>query len=280
MRHLSLAARRAQQYLRRPPQPRWLPAPTRIAAVLLGLGLAVALTGWVMGGGLDAALGGVSQRLLAWSGQTGLAVHKVVVEGRRWTPPDALRSQLDIRLGMPLLAVDTAAIRDRLETLAWVERAGVARLLPDAVQIRLLERQPLALWQRAGRFEVIDRAGAVIEGALHDHPEEYRHLRVLVGDGAPQEAAALFALLSTEPDLSGRVVAATRVGERRWNVHFDHDVEVWLPERDVLGAWKVLADKARNEALLERAVTVIDLRFLPERLRLRLDPAALEDRGT
>jgi cell division protein FtsQ len=280
MRHVTLAARRAQQYLRRPPRSRWLPRPTRIAAALLGLGLAVALTSWVMAGGFHDALSGVSQRLLAWSGQSGLAVRKVLVEGRRWTPPQALRSQLDIRLGMPLLAIDTVAIRDRLETLAWVERASVARLLPDAVQIRLLERQPLALWQRAGRFEVIDRAGGVIEGALHDHPEEYGHLRVLVGDGAPQEAASLFALLSTEPALSSRVVAATRVGERRWNVHFDHDVEVWLPERDVLGAWQVLADKARGEALLERAVTVIDLRFLPQRLRLRLDPAALADGGT
>jgi cell division protein FtsQ len=280
MRHVTLAARRAQQYLRRPPQPRWLPSPTRIAAALLGLSLAVALTSWVRGGGFDDALSAVSQRLLAWSGQSGLAVRDVFVEGRRWTPPEALRSRLDIRVGMPLLAVDTGAVRDRLETLAWVERASVARLLPDAVQIRLLERQPLALWQRAGRFEVIDRAGGVIEGALRDHPEEYGHLRVLVGDGAPQEAASLFALLSTEPALSSRVVAATRVGERRWNVHFDHDVEVWLPERDVLGAWQVLADKARDEALLERAVTVIDLRFLPERLRLRLDPAALEDGGT
>jgi cell division protein FtsQ len=280
MRHVTLAARRAQQYLRRPPQPRWLPPPTYIAAALLGLGLVVALSIWVMGGGFRGTLDGVAQRLVAWSGQTGLVVGKVVVEGRRWTPPEALRSQLDIRLGMPLLAVDTAAARDRLETLAWVERAGVTRLLPDAVQIRLLERQPLALWQRDGRFEVIDRAGAVIEGGLHDHPDEYGHLRVLVGDGAPQEAASLFALLSTEPALSSRVVAATRVGERRWNVHLDHDVEVWLPERDVLGAWRTLADKARDDALLERAVTVIDLRFLPERLRLRLDPAALEDDGT
>jgi cell division protein FtsQ len=280
MRRVSLAARRAQQYLRRPPQPRWLPPPTYIAAAVLGLGLAVALSSWVMAGGFRGALEGVHQRLVAWSGQTGLVVGKVVVEGRRWTPPEALRRQLDIRLGTPLLAVDTAAARDRLETLAWVERASVARLLPDAVQIRLLERQPLALWQRDGRFEVIDRAGAVIEGGLHDHPDEYGHLRVLVGDGAPQEAASLFALLSTEPALSSRVVAATRVGERRWNVHLDHDVEVWLPERDVLGAWRMLAHKARDDALLERAVTVIDLRLLPERLRLRLDPAALEDGGT
>ena len=72
------------------------------------------------------------------------------------------------------------------------------------------------------------------------------------------------------------MVAATRVGDRRWNLHLDNRVEVWLPEQDALAAWHLLAEKARDEALLERAVTVIDLRFLPERLRLRLDPAALE----
>jgi hypothetical protein len=38
----------------------------------------------------------------------------------------------------------------------------------------------------------------------------------------------------------------------------------------------VLAQKARDEALLERAVAVVDLRLLPARLRLRLDAAALE----
>ena len=68
---------------------------------------------------------------------------------------------------------------------------------------------------------------------------------------------------------------ATRVGGRRWNVHLDNQVEVLLPERNALGAWRLLADKARDDGLLDRAITVIDLRFLPGRLRLRLDPVAL-----
>ena len=222
------------------------------------------------------AWAGVNQQFVAWSGQAGLVVRDVFVEGRRRTPPEALRSQLGIRVGMPLLALDTAATKERLEELAWVQQASVARMLPDAVHIRLLERQPLALWQHDGRFDVIDRAGSVIESALDVRREEYRHLRVVVGDGAPQSSARLFAVLSTEPALSRRVVAATRVGDRRWNLHLDNRVEVWLPEQDALAAWHLLAEKARDEALLERAVTVIDLRFLPERLRLRLDPAALE----
>jgi cell division protein FtsQ len=280
MRHLTLAARRAQRYLRRPPRPRWLPPPASIAAGLLGLGVAVALNTWVSGGGFRAARDGFALQLVAWSGEAGLVVRDVLVEGRRRTPTDALRAALGLRVGMPLLAVDTAAAKERLETLAWVERASVARMLPDIVQVRLVERQPLALWQRAGRFEVVDRAGAVIEGALDDPAENYGRLRVLVGDDAPQGAAALFALLSSEPALSARVVAATRIGARRWNVHLDNRVEVLLPERDVLGAWRLLADKARDAALLDRAVSVIDLRFLPERLRLRLDPAVVEDDGT
>ena len=280
MRHVSLAARRAQQYLRRPPHSPGMRAAICGSAGLLGLGLAFGLTSWVMADGPRDLWDGANQRLLAWSGQAGLAVRDVLVEGRRRTPPEALRSQLGIELGMPLLAVDPVAIKRRLEDLAWVRQASVARMLPDGVHIRLLERQPLALWQHDGRFDVIDRAGAVIESALNVPREEYRHLRVVVGDGAPVSSAQLFALLSSEPALSKRVVAATRVGDRRWNVHLDNGAEVWLPEQDVVGAWRVLAAKARDDALLERAITVIDLRLLPERLRLRLDPAALGDRQT
>jgi cell division protein FtsQ len=276
MRHLTLAARRAQQYLRRPPDPPWVRTAVCIGAGLLGLGIAFWSTSWIMAGGVRDAWAGVNQQLVAWSGEAGLVVRDVFVEGRRRTPPEALRSQLGVQVGMPLLALDTAATKERLEELAWVEQASVARMLPDTVHIRLLERQPLALWQHDGRFHVIDRAGAVIQSALDVRRDEFRHLRVVVGDGAPEESARLFALLSTEPALSRRVVAATRVGERRWNLHLDNRVQVWLPERDAVVAWHLLAQKARDEGLLDRAVSVIDLRLLPERLRLRLDPAALE----
>lgn len=277
MRRVTLAARRAQRYLRRPPDPLWLRLAVCAGAGLLGLSIAFPLSSWTLRGGPGAALEDVSDSLLVWSGQHGFAVRDVYVEGRRRTPQNLLRDKLGIGVGTPILAVDPAAAKERLEGLGWIEQASVARLLPDGIRIRLRERQPLALWQRDHHFEVIDSQGAVIEGALRDHPEQYAHLRVVVGDDAPQAAARLFALLSTEPELSGRVLAATRIGERRWNLHLDNRVDVWLPEHDVLGAWRLLARKVRDENLLERAITLIDLRFLPDRMRLRLDPAALED---
>jgi len=281
MRRVTLATRRARQFLRRPPQPRWLRPATYAAGALAGLLLGLGAGGWATSSGLLARAGDAAvSRALAVTVDAGLTLREVYVEGRVRTDPEELRQHLGIALGTPLLGIDTEAARARLETLTWVEQASVVRMLPGSLSIRLIERQPLALWQRDGRFSLIDRAGRVIEGALdHGVPASWRHLRVLVGDGAPARAAGLFALLSTEPALSERVVAASWVGARRWSLHLDNQVDVLLPEGNPYVAWRLLAAKERQQGLLERAVAVIDLRFLPGRIRLQLEPRGLDGQG-
>jgi cell division protein FtsQ len=105
-----------------------------------------------------------------------------------------------------------------------------------------------------------------------------RELRVLVGEEAPRHAADRFALLATEPELLARVVAASWVGERRWTLHLDNRIDILLPEYGAGAAWRTLGRHAREDALLERAVSAIDLRLLPERIRLQLAPPP-EGRG-
>ncbi|MGH6912182.1 MAG: cell division protein FtsQ/DivIB [Geminicoccales bacterium] len=285
MRRMTLAARRARIYLRRPPRPRWWRPAVYGGGAALAISVIVALGFWLGSAGLaQRAFAAVTDGALGVSADLGLSVREVYAVGRVRTGQAELRAQLGIEIGEPILALDPDAARARLEQLPWVAQASVVRLLPDRVQVRLIERQPLALWQRPGRFALVDRGGAVIDPNVdgqewQDAAPEARHgqLRVLVGDQAPRHAARLFALLSTEPALWGRVIAATWVGDRRWTLRLDNQIDVLMPERDMLRAWRFLADKARDEALLERAVSVVDLRFLPNRLRLRLDPAALQD---
>lgn len=282
MRRVTLAARRAQRFLRRPPPPRWM-APARIVAGgLLGVVVVVGLISWASAAGVLAAAGSaITQRVLTWTRDLGLEVREVYVDGRVRTDQPALREAFGEVSGQPILAVEPEAVRARLLSLPWVADAKVSRLLPDAVHVRLFERHPLALWQRGGRYALIDRAGAVIESAplRPATAARYRHLRVLVGEGAPEHAAQLFAVLSSEPALWSRVAAATWVGDRRWTLRLDNRIDVLLPEEGVLPAWRLLADREREQRLLDRAISVVDLRFLPERMRLRIDPTVLEDRG-
>jgi len=281
MRRVTLAARRASQYIRRPPRPRWHGPAMRVAGVLLALAVGSAAGLWATRSGALERLGSaMTGGALALTADAGLAVRDVLVDGRVRTDPDALRAQLGVERGQPLLGVDPREARARLEQLPWVERASVARMLPGGLQIRLIERQPLALWQRAGQFVLIDRTGAVIpvtEREVRQVGKE-RDLRVLVGEQAPRRAAALFSLLSTEPELLARVTAASWVGERRWTLHLDNRIDVLLPEENVGAAWRLLGEQTRKDALLKRAVRVIDMRLLPERIRLKLAPPP-EGRG-
>lgn len=249
------------------------PATIGSAAVIL---LSLSVAAWRSGG--FGALGeATGNAIVSWSASAGMSVNNVLVEGREKTPVDRILAALKVERGMPLFAFSPAEGRERLLAIGWVKDARVERRLPDTIFVDLTERQPAAIWQHKGEFALVDETGAVIGP---DEVGQYRHLKVIVGDDAPENFAELFNMLESQPELKDRVVAAVRVGSRRWNVTLDNDMTVLLPEGDIARAWATLADAAEENALLERNVTRIDLR-MPDRVTLRraADPDTDGDKG-
>lgn len=263
-----------------PPRlPRWrrrLAAwPLRLAAAVLTLGLVLGLAGK---GTLTAAQSAWAGRQAEWAAAfafdltrlAGLALDDVTVVGRRHVPREALFLALGVERGQPTLAIDAAEVKARLERLPWVRRARVEKRLPGRLLVVLEEHEPIAIWQSAGHYALVDRSGATI---AERHLERYRHLPVLTGAEAPMHAAALMDLLASEPRLALRVAGAMRVAGRRWNLFLDNGVEVRLPEVDPAAAWHELARLAARHGLLQRDLRAIDLR-LPDRVTVRLAPGA------
>jgi cell division protein FtsQ len=219
-------------------------------------------------GHLDAIVSLAEAHALGLSARLGLVVDDIEVEGRAMTGRDAVLRAIGATRGTPLLAVSPRQAKAQLEALPWVRSAAVERRLPDTLHIRLVERQPLAFWQRQGKLVLIDRDGAVITG---DRLERFPGLIVIVGDDAPRHAAALLDMLVSQPDLAGRVIAAVLVGGRRWNLQIDNGIAVQLPEDDAEAAWARLAELEHSSRLLARDVQLIDMR-LPDRLVVRVNP--------
>jgi len=193
-------------------------------------------------------------------------VHEVLVRGRELTARDDLIAALDIRAGMPILAIDMAEARQRVESLGWVKSAKLARRLPDTIYLQIEERRALALWQNQGRVALIDRDGEVIQ---RHELERYAALPLVVGEDAPRHAAQLLDLLRTYPAVEGQVEAAVRVSGRRWNLVLRNGIDIRLPADDVAQALDRLAEYQREHALFERDVVAVDLR-VPDRLIVRV----------
>jgi cell division protein FtsQ len=217
-------------------------------------------------------------RFGALGADAGLRVKHIDIDGRINTPQPALDTAIGITPGAPMLSFSVHDARTRLETIAWVQAATVERLLPDTIYISLVERRPFAIWQYQGKFTLIDRDGKAV-------PDQdvgaFGALPLVVGAGAADQAATLLDALDAYPMLKTHIVAAVRVGERRWNLHLTSGGDVLLPEgtanNAVPAALRRLADLQQTNALLDRPLQVVDLR-LPDRLVLRPQPG--EPKGT
>ncbi|HXZ02296.1 MAG TPA: cell division protein FtsQ/DivIB [Stellaceae bacterium] len=267
MRFLTARTERSQKPARR--RRRW--SRRNLLAVAAAIVVAIGGAGWWLqrSGALAEAAQATAHAFLDWTAGWGLAVNDVQVEGRQRTSREAILGALGVARGTPILALDPAEAKRRLESLAWVRSASVERRLPDALYIRLVERQALAFWQRQGKLVLVDRDGVVVPS---DRLDSFGALIVLVGPDAPKAGAALLDMLAGEPELAPHVAAAVRIGGRRWNLRLDSGIDIALPEEDPAAAWHRLAELERSDGILERDIDLVDMR-LADRLVLRTAPS-------
>ena len=127
------------------------------------------------------------------------AYHRVDLQGATWTSEQDVRALLAITDGTNLVTLRTDDLALRLAGLPAVRSAEVNVVLPNTIQVRLDERQPILVWQTgAGRF-LVDAAGVAF-------------VRLAAGAAAPNG-------LPTITD--ARAAAAVNVGSSIDPVAFD-----------------------------------------------------------
>jgi len=268
--------KKTEKGARKKPAPAWV-RPTLRVASWAGIAVAaVAAPWWAIDSGLAAKGAAAAWRpVVSATAGIGLTVRQVLAEGRTETTQDDILKALAIRGGEPILGIDAEAARSRVESLPWVRSAAVERRLPDTIRVRIVERHPMAWWQKDGKLVLIDRSGEPIRVPP---PARYSTLIVLVGDDAPVHAAALLAMLAREPDLAARVHAAVRVGQRRWNLKIDDAIDIRLPEDGADAAWTKLGELERKNRILSRDIEAVDMR-LPDRLIVQTKSGRLPTAG-
>ena len=245
----------------------------RIVAVLMLAG-AAGYGFWVSGD--DGLYGQAKRGVEALAIAAGFGVKRITVEGQQHVTDAELTTALAAGPGTMMLAVDTDAAKERLEHVPWIKHAQVMRLLPSTLQVVIEERVPFAVWQSHGQTYVVDAEGTVIAPAVR---EAYADLPLVVGEGAGKNAADLFDTLRPFDSLMKQMVAALRVGDRRWTLKLASGIDIMLPDDGVTDALNTLIGLDRDRNLLSRNIAAVDLR-LADRVSVRLrdsnEPATSE----
>lgn len=237
------------------------------ALLLVTLALTAVLATGGRGPALAAALRRAADTRLASLGFRVAAVH---LQGASPAARGEILAAARPPLGAPILTVALAPIRARVERDGWVASARVMRLLPDTLVIAVKQRPVMAVWQHAGRADVVAGNGAVLSGLA---PAAFPGLPLIVGPSANVAAPALLPLIAARPLLSRRLAAAVRVDGRRWDLRLASGPTILLPAENVSDALRKLDTLERNSHALTLGLARIDLR-VPEMIVVRPSGAA------
>lgn len=162
-----------------------------------------------------------------------------------------------IKPGAPILDIDLAAMRARVEQVGWVSKATVLRLLPDTLVIAVKQRPLMAVWQHDGRSVVVADNGAP---TTEVDPARFGGLPLIVGAGANLAAAAILPEVLGRPRLARRLTALVRVDDRRWNLQLNDGGVILLPAVGEASALGRLDGLDRAARILDLGLARIDLR--------------------
>jgi cell division protein FtsQ len=243
---------------RRRPQSRQASVARRFAlAAFMGLSGALAFSLLTDGGRQTRAVASFlpdMEEVLYW---TGLGIDQVGLSGQRFTADADVFGAIEPAGGGSLLTFDAAKARARIEELPWVETASISRVYPGALEVRITERQPSAVWRNEGRDYLIDSSGRVLSALK---PGVKVRLPRIAGAGAPQEAQALLELIVRFPRIAERFEMAERVGGRRWTLHLKDNVVVHLGAEREAVAFAALSAPDELGRLIAGQNVIIDLR--------------------
>lgn len=236
------------------------------------LTLAVVIGGLWMAGVLPDAQKRVASFAEARLVSAGFVVSNIEVIGTNKTNVTDVEAALGVTEGQYLFALNVQDAQSRIESLDWVDRAIIRRLWPDTVTIQIVERRPMAAWQIDGQIKVIDKDGVVIKTAIADDAEG---LARLVGPGAAEGAPEILALINQYPDISGRVVAISRVGQRRWDVILEDGPRIMLPADQADIALAALIEQSKSAPLFDSSISHLDMRLSGQlAVRLKIEDEA------
>jgi cell division protein FtsQ len=112
-----------------------------------------------------------------------VSADQIEIHGNRFISRDTMVEKFSSDMGRSVVRVPLAERRKALESIGWVEQAGVQRVLPNRIRVEIVERTPVAFLRTASDLALVDAHGVIL-----DRPAEAEfHFPVVegIGEGTP-----------------------------------------------------------------------------------------------
>ena len=188
----------------------------------------------------------------------GFKIENILITGTRNLSNNYIKDIIEIYKDGSIFNIDLSSIYNKIIQNSWVKEVSVERVLPNIIKIKILENQPIAIWQNKKNNKLITANGDIIfDGNVNDFKNDFP---IIKGNKSKENISSILEILETNQNLYKNIWSLTFINERRWDLHFNQGLVVRLPSKNIKKAWKKIIKLQKNYDVLNLKLTEIDLR--------------------
>jgi cell division protein FtsQ len=187
----------------------------------------------------------------------GFGIDAIKISGQTLSDDRHIIALMMMSGGSSTLNFDAQKARNLLRWMRAVDTATVRKVYPGEIIVDIVEKTPAVRWRVGPTTWLVDNDGKKI-GV--DGGGAYSDLPLVVGEGAADDSITMTKMMDRHPLLQKDLAVLSRIGDRRWDLIYYSGLRVQLPEQGVAQALDNLQMYQTDYALLDRDVTLIDMR--------------------
>lgn len=193
------------------------------------------------------------------SAKLGFTIQEVTVESSNSYCPAIKPDVFDSYKSESIFLIPIEKIQSYLESIDCVASANISRQLPSRIEIKVKNKEPIAIWQYQKNFFFINEDNSLMKIR---NSKNLMDFIIVTGENAFKHTKNLINIISVDKDMFDKVDAAMRVGNRRWDIKLVGGLIIKLPEKNPELAWdKFLEIKDSNQIRQKKRIKVVDLRI-------------------
>ena len=169
-----------------------------------------------------------------------------------------VRDTLNVSLPVSSFDLDLEAMKARVDAIEAIETVNLLIGSKGILEVGVVMRVPVLVWRNDKGLALLDATGQK-SGPLVSRLER-PDLPLITGVGVQDHTAQALEIFNKLSPISGRVRGLMRVGERRWDVILDRNQVLKLPEDEPIQALGRILALHRAQDILNRDITVVDIR--------------------
>ena len=188
----------------------------------------------------------------------GFKIENVLITGTLNLSNNYVKDIIEIYKDTSIFNIDLSLIYNKIKQNSWVKQVSIERVLPNIIKIKIIENEPIAIWQNKKDNKLITANGDIIfDGNVNDFKNDFP---IIKGEKSVENIFSILKILNTNKKFSKNIWSLTFINERRWDLHFNQGLVVRLPSKGIKKAWQKIIRLQKNYNVLNLRLTEIDLR--------------------